>query len=235
MKPADAHDLAVEYLRATRVDAPGADGLERRLADLDESELAAGLADDAARIAFWLDVYNAAVVRAGAVDLTDRRIRWRHFRQRSLVVAGQRLSLDGIEHGLLRRSRWKLGLGYLGNPLPSRFERRHRVGRLDPRIHFALNCGAASCPPIAAYQRARLDEQLELATWSYLSAEVRRERDVLRVPSLLWWYVGDFGGPRGVRRLLRRAGIDHAALRLRYSAYDWSAAPDRWAEDADRD
>jgi hypothetical protein len=230
----DANGLAVDYLLAARAGGAEVETLERRLADLPERALGRGLDDDAARVAFWLDIYNAAVVRAGAVDLLDRRVRWRYFGRRDLVIAGQRLSLDGIEHGLLRRSRWQLGLGYLGNPLPSEFERAHRVARVDPRIHFALNCGATSCPPIAAYERECLDEQLRLATKGYLRTETRRDGEMLRVPSLLLWYIGDFGGPPGIRRLLREAGIEGWSRRLRFSAWDWHPLPDNWVGDGDR-
>lgn len=228
----DPNALAVDYLRAARVGGPEVESLERELAELDEYELRSSLADEEARVAFWLDIYNAAVVRAGEVDLLNRRVRWQHFARRSLVIAGERLSLDGIEHGLLRRSRWKLGLGYLGNPLPSDFERAHRVAEVDPRIHFALNCGAFSCPPIAAYERERLDEQLALATSSYLGAETRRDGGVLRVPSLLLWYIGDFGGPPGLRRMLRDAGVEGWSLPLRFTTWDWRPAPDNWMGDA---
>ena len=48
----------------------------------------------------------------------------------AVVGAGRSLSLDTIEHGLLRRSRPKLGLGYLPNPLAGRFERSHRRTKL---------------------------------------------------------------------------------------------------------
>lgn len=233
MSRIDANGLAVDYLLASRVGGPDAERLEQRLADSDETELRASLPDDDARIAFWLDVYNAAVVRAGTVDLTDQRVRWSHFRRRSVVIAGQRLSLDGIENGLLRRSRWKLSLGYLGNPLPARFERTHRVARLDPRIHFALNCGASSCPPIAAYHRERLDEELELATRSYLQDAVRRDGEVVRVSPLFLWYIADFGGPRGLRAFLDAAGVEVGQLPLRLSTYDWTPAPERWASDTD--
>lgn len=229
----DPGTLATEYLLATRTGGSRAQVLERRLAEVSEQELRQALAGEAARSAFWLNVYNAAVVRAGVVDLTSALTRWRHFRRPSVVVAGQRLSLDAIEHGLLRRSRWRLTLGYGGNPLPGRFERAFRVGRVDPRIHFALNCGAASCPPIAAYDRVHLDEQLALAAASYLATEIHTDDGVLRMPALLLWYIGDFGGPPGLRRLLRRSGVAGWGRPIRFTSYDWTPAPDHWLGDRD--
>ena len=234
MSDLDPNGLAVEYLLATRAGGDGVEGLAGQLAALPEGTLRQGLADDVARKAFWLDIYNAEVVRAGIVDLKDRLTRFRHFRRASVAIAGRRLSLDAIENGILRRSQSRLGLGYLPNPVPGSFERAHRVDRVDPRIHFALNCGATSCPPIAAYDPARLDEQLELATKSYLSTEVEVEDDVVRVPAVLLWYIGDFGGPAGVRRLLRHVGLDETGRRLRFRAWDWTPAPDHWKGDADR-
>jgi hypothetical protein len=227
-------ELARDYLLATRHGGSDAIELERRLAALEEPTLAAALNEDRARIAFWLDVYNAAVIRAGSVDLTSPVTRWRHFGRRSVVVAGRHLSLDDIEHGLLRRSRWKLGLGYLGNPAPSPFERRHRVAHVDARIHFALNCGAASCPPLAAYDRTHLEEQLALASSSFLASEVVASGSVLRVPGLLLWYIGDFGGPPGLRRMLREAGVGGWGGPIRFSTYDWTPTAGRWLDTSDR-
>jgi hypothetical protein len=227
----DLNALAIDYLMAVRTGEAEVDEFERRLGRISEHALRVGLDDDEARLAFWLDVYNAGIVRAGDVDLTSGLTRWRHFRRPFIEVAGQRLSFDAIEHGLLRRSRWLLSLGYLGNPAPGRFERAHRVERLDPRIHFALNCGATSCPPIAAYDGDNLEGQLEMATKNYLRAEVRTDGETLRVPAILLWYIGDFGGPAGVRRLLRRSGIDGWQGRIRFRAYDWRSTSDRWLGD----
>ncbi|WP_323192978.1 DUF547 domain-containing protein, partial [Halostella sp. PRR32] len=60
------------------------------------------------------------------------------FRRNLLTVAGESLSVDDVEHGILRRSRSGIGLGYVPRLRRSRFERRHRVDDVDPRIHFAL-------------------------------------------------------------------------------------------------
>ncbi len=196
------------------------------LASLDPDELAAALSDDVSRIAFWLNVYNAVVRARILADPAAYRRRWRFFAAPAVVVAGRALSPNAIEHGILRRSAVLIGLGYVRNPFPSSFERRMRVSRVDPRIHFALNCGARSCPPLAAWDSATLHGDLERATAAYLTSECRRlgnGREV-RVPRFLLWYLGDFGGPAGVRRLLRRHGVlrPHERLGLRFGPYDWT-------------
>ena len=39
--------------------------------------------------------------------------------------------------------------------------------KVEPRIHFALNCGAKSCPPIKTFSGPEVQQQLQLATQSY--------------------------------------------------------------------
>jgi hypothetical protein len=196
------------------------------LAGIDAAALAAALPDDAARIAFWLNVYNGAVRARLLADPVAYRRRVPFFATPAATVAGRRLSPNAIENGLLRRSAFLAGLGYLRNPIPSRFERLLRVERVDPRIHFALDCGARSCPPLATWEPATLDADLERATAAYLAAESARsaEGNVLMVPRLLRWYRGDFGGRAGILDLLRRHGLigPDETPRLRYGDYDWT-------------
>lgn len=147
-----------------------------------------------------------------------------------MVVAGHALSPNAIEHGILRRSALTFALGYLNNPIPSRFERLHRVERLDPRVHFALNCGARSCPPFAAYEAQRLGAQLDAAARAYLASETTLDAggESVRVPRLLLWYLGDFGGRPGILRQLHRYGVVDAGQspRITFGAYDWTPAID---------
>ena len=221
----DALEIArgfVEDVRARRDTAAA----RAALAGLDATALAAALTDDASRIAFWVNVYNGAVRARLLDDPAAYRRRLPFFATPAVTVAGRRLSPNAIEHGLLRRSAFLAGLGYLRNPFPSRFERMLRVERVDPRIHFALNCGARSCPPFAAWQQATLDTDLERATAAYLVAESARSADggVLTMPRLLRWYRGDFGGRAGFLVMLRRHGVigPDETPRLRYGDYDWS-------------
>ncbi len=41
------------------------------------------------------------------------------------------------------------------------------VSPVDPRIHFALVCGAKSCPPIKVYAPTSLEEGLDSATMAF--------------------------------------------------------------------
>ncbi len=223
----DALDAAAALVAAARTGRRDPEA-EDRLAALDPTALAVALADPAHRLAFWLNVYNGAVRARLLQDPAAYRRRWRFFSASAITVAGRRLSPNAIEHGILRRSAFALSLGYLRNPAPSRFERLHRVGRLDPRIHFALNCGARSCPPLAAYDPEHLDAQLDAAARSYLSSEsaVLDGGASVRVPRLLLWYLGDFSGMAGVVRFLRRFEViaPRATPRVTFGAYDWTLA-----------
>jgi hypothetical protein len=230
---AAAHDLPLElarsYLLAVRREE-SVDALEADLGAIDRDRLAASLADDAARIAFWINVYNAAIQARLRED--PRRFqglaRVGFFRRPAVTVGGHDLSPNDIEHGLLRGSKLSVGLGYFPRPRPDAFERIYRVRNPDPRVHFALNCGAVSCPAIAAYDAGELDEQLDLATRAYLDGTVSYDArtDTVMIPRLFRWYRGDFGGLAGIWRLLDAHDVlppgASAGSRLRYAPYDWS-------------
>ena len=230
--------LAADFLRAVKT---GGETHEHRraLAELDDAALARDLEGDAARTAFWLEVYNGFAQHL----LESNPSLWRKrrlpptrpiFTDELFVVAGHELSLDDVEHGILRGSQSGIGLGYLPRIRVDGFERRHRVGEPDPRIHFAVNCGAASCPPVAVYTRDGVDEELDLATASYLETECHYDStaNVVRLPKLFSWYRGDFGGRSGIVRFLRRYGVvpEDVSPSLAYAEYDWSMTLGRYAE-----
>ena len=96
---------------------------------------------------------------------------------------------------------------------------------MDPRIHFALNCGAASCPAIRAYEPAAVDDQLDTATRAYLDGTVEYDpnADVIRVPRVFRWFPGDFGGRSGVRDFLDRYDkLPDESVTVGYLDWDWS-------------
>jgi len=220
-------DCARRLLEAVRAGDPAP--YRRRLATYDDAALDRVRADRRAALAFWTNCYNAAtqLLLEERPELYESRLRTlRFFRADALTVAGTTLSLDDIEHGLLRR-RAALGLGYVPRLFPGAFERRYRLADPDPRVHFALNCGAASCPAIRSYDADRIDEQLDRATRAYLqTVAYDAAAGVARVPRLFLWYRGDFGGGDGIRDLLRAydAIPDDASPRLKHRSWDWTKA-----------
>lgn len=194
------------------------------LAAADAASLAKSLSTDARKKAFWLNLYNAFVQKFLAENPERYKSRRSFFTKKQIVVAGASLSLDDIEHGLLRHSKWKWSLGYLNKPFPSAFEKTFRVDTLDSRIHFALNCGAKSCPPIAFYDPEAINRQLDLAAKAYLAGEAEKKAGAVYLPAFMSWFRADFGGKRGMRKLLRQYAVigPDEEPKLRFKKYDWA-------------
>jgi hypothetical protein len=158
----------------------------------------------------------------------------RHFFERRIVVAGHKLSLNRIEHGLLRRSSLWWARGYLGNPFAGNLERSMRVSKVDPRVHFALNCGANGCPLIRFYSAHGIEAELEQATTVFMRTEVALADDqvprVVMVSSIFQMYQGDFGGQGGIFRWVRRYRDDvpNVKLKIQFFPYDWTVNLDRF-------
>ena len=103
----------------------------------------------------------------------------------------------------------------------------------DPRIHFALNCGAVSCPPIAVYEGESLDEQLDIATEGFLEGNtiVDKEDNSISLSMLFKWYKEDFGtsDDKVVEWITRRSPkelsgqvVQLTKPTLKFPAYNWS-------------
>lgn len=116
------------------------------------------LKTDNQKLAFWINIYNAyiQIILSEHPELYQDRDTF--FKNDQIPIAGRLISFDKIEHGIIRKSQWKLGLGLVGKWFPDKFERELRVDETDYRIHFSLNCGAKDCPPVGIYEPERLDE-----------------------------------------------------------------------------
>jgi hypothetical protein len=154
--------------------------------------------------AFWLNLYNALVLH-GIMALGLRRSvweMWNFFGRVSYRVGGTVLSVDEIEHGILRgnrRRRWP--------PWPA-FGWRDRRQALalapDPRIHFAINCGARSCPLVSVYRPEAVDAQLDLAAASFVNQETSIDaRGRIACSRIFKWYRSDFDAAGGLGRFLQ--------------------------------
>ncbi|HJS76420.1 MAG TPA: DUF547 domain-containing protein [Burkholderiales bacterium] len=163
------------------------------------------------QVAFLINAYNAYTVEKILARYPDIKSIWdfgkffgNPFRDEFFTLLGRSMSLDGIEHGILRK--------------------RYR----EPRIHYAVNCASIGCPMLReeAYVAARLDEQLEEQARRFLSDRTRnRFRDGrLEVSKIFDWYKEDFE-PRE-EYFARYAGVlgmpAGASPRLVFLDYDWA-------------
>ena len=123
---------------------------------------------DSERLAFWVNVYNAPVIQASVEFGLRARVdelggQDAFFARAAYEVAGETFSPDDIEHGILRANRgygtWRGAQFAADDPraplcLPA----------IDPRLHFVLHCGDASCPAVGV---------LDIAAWSSSSTTTR--------------------------------------------------------------
>ena len=133
------------------------------------------------------------------------------FKREHCTIAGQVRSQDQIEHEIIR-------------PMG------------DPRIHFAVNCAAMSCPPLQswAFTADALDEQLDEIVRAFMSNPVHFEletgdRSVLRLNKVLDWYGDDFGGTEGLLEFFTPYYEGHDGdigigpdTKVEFFEYDWT-------------
>ena len=188
--------------------------------------LLTSLNTDNAKKAFWINLYNGQTQIALKSNPDKYNNRNAFYKAKQIEIAGNKYSLDDIEHGILRHSKIKWSLGYLNKLFPSKKEKQLRVDKLDYRIHFALNCGAKSCPPIAFYNPETINEQLEVATKAYLTSEVEYDRsaNLIKLPTLMSWFRADFGGKKGMIKILKKYNIvpEDANPKIKFKKYDWT-------------
>jgi len=203
----------------------------------------ASLGSRSSRLAFWINLYNLLIIDAAISFRIERSTRERRgfFSQAAYTIGGLRYSANDIEHGILRanasRPHFPRKQFRRGDPrLALAFD------QVDPRIHFALNCAARSCPPIAVYTPDRIDAELNQAAWVFVNGggiEVEPDANTISLSMIFKWYQRDFSGGqagrRGLRRMLAYAAPfvedplhremllqEHPVPRITYQPYDWS-------------
>ena len=143
--------------------------------------------------AFLINAYNAYTVELiltrypdlksikdlGSVFSSPWKPKW-------IDLLGTRMSLDDIEHAMLRR----------------------RGAYDDPRVHFALNCASIGCPMLReeAFVPERLEAQLEQQAERFMADRTRNrwnvQRQRLELSKIFDWYGEDFRlGHRGIGSL----------------------------------
>jgi hypothetical protein len=218
---------------STYLDTGSADGVHRfRYSDVGPADKEAlrsfvgylqrqrpGAWSQPASMPYWINLYNAATVLVVLDHLPIKSIldirldatpeTKGPWDAKLLTVEGRALSLNDIEHRILRPT----------------------YG--DPRIHFALNCASVGCPNLAPapFDEANLEPLLEKGARDFVRSPrgVARHDGGLRLSSIFDWYRADFGKSEKemLESLLRWTHPDSAAKlknhrgKITY-AYDWS-------------
>jgi len=184
------------------------------------------LQTDQQKIAFWVNIYNAFIQISLTENQSEYENRGAFFGKKRIQIAGETLSFDDIEHGIIRKSRIKISLGYLRKWFRPKWERKLRIdGNIDWRVHFALNCGAKSCPPVAIYSAENLDQEFNFMTKKYLTEQTtfNSESKTAKTVALVSWFRGDFGGKSGIKKILFTYGITpEKTKKLNFKSYDWT-------------
>ena len=189
------------------------------------NDLVFQLNTDTQKKAFWINIYNAFIQISLSENPKLYEDKGAFFSEDRIKIAGEVLSFDDIEHGIIRKSRMKISLGYLRKWFRPKWERKLRVEHIDWRIHFALNCGAKSCPPVAIYSSEKLDKELDFMAKEYLKEQTTYNAATKTASSvaLMSWFRADFGGKCGARKIIFDYGItSEKPKNLDFKTYDWT-------------
>ncbi|WP_247656629.1 DUF547 domain-containing protein [Maribacter sp. MMG018] len=233
VKDIDYNELSEDLLEQIKQNK-NTENIEDILAKTSLKNLESSLDTDAKKLAFWTNIYNAYIQLILKKNPDLYKDRGSFFKKEQITIAGEKVSFAEIEHGILRKSQWEYGLGYIRKWFPGKLERRLRVNKRDYRIHFALNCGAKDCPPVAIYEWERVNEQFDKGTKAYLSSttdynDLKKEASVT---SLFSWFRGDFGGESGIKKILKQNDLIPTTknIDLVYKNYDWTLDLDNFID-----
>ena len=210
----------INRVRYAKFKSEGRAKLDAYLAALQATDVKS--LDKAEQFAFWANLYNAKtiaiVLDAYPVQSIKKinlgggllaAVTGGPWKAKVLKVSGEELSLDDIEHGILR-------------PI---FK--------DPRVHYAVNCASIGCPNLGqdAFVGAKLDSQLNAAARAFVNNPrgVNVKNGSVTASSIYSWFQSDFGGSeRGVLKHARRFADDGLKSKLDGATgiddfeYDWN-------------
>ena len=123
--------------------------------------------------AYWINAYNAFTVQLIIENYPVRSIKdlWRPWNQSFIEIDGEKITLNTIEHKILR-------------PMG------------DPRIHFAIVCASQSCPKLLkhAYEPNTLDDQLNNSTADFINDPLKNNinKSAVKISKIFKWFKSDF-------------------------------------------
>jgi hypothetical protein len=211
-------DLLEKYVQNGTVDYQGFKDEEAKLDQylkiLEETDIKTLSQDE--QFAFYINAYNAWTIKLiltgypGIKSIKDLGSIFKSpWKKQIARINGDIITLDRIEHDILR----------------SRFK--------DPRVHFAINCAAKSCPPLRSepYRTDILDQQLDEMARAFIndSRRNRLEGQTLYVSSIFKWFSEDFSNDivsfflkYAKGDLKKRLEDNKSKINVKYLDYDWS-------------
>jgi hypothetical protein len=168
------------------------------------------------QFAFYINAYNAWTIKLilsgypGIKSIKDLgNILKTPWKKKICRIDGDVITLDDIEHHILR----------------PRFK--------DPRVHFAINCAALSCPPLWSqpFLGNTLDRQLDDATRAFINDTKRNYLDgeTLYVSKIFNWFGKDFNDDvtgfflkYADDNLKKELEVKKNKIKVKYLHYDWS-------------
>ena len=175
-----------------------------------------------AQLAFWINAYNVVMIdkvlkkkpKESVLEtfIPKLWISTRIFKTREHEVVGREVSLEDIEHGILRKQ----------------FK--------EPRIHFAIVCASMGCPPLSriAYTEQNVQALLHEQTLKYIQSprgsRIDREKNRLYLSNIFSWFEEDFVEKAGsvdsfISSYLDEEGLSFLKERkpqIEFLDYDWS-------------
>lgn len=157
------------------------------------------------RLAYYINVYNLSIIFKILQKYPIKSIKELNngnpWDDKFITIEGKKYSLNDLENTLIR-------------PV---FK--------DPRIHFALNCGAKSCPILLneAYKGAKLGKQLDTQTQKFINNKKFNviEKNKVNVSKLFDWYKDDFGNVCDFLNKYSNIKVNQSAS-ISYLLYDWT-------------
>jgi hypothetical protein len=211
-------ELLTKYVKNGRVNYAGFKSEETKLDDylkILEAIDSKSLSEDE-QFAFYANAYNAWTIKlilSGYPEVKSIKDLGSLFKspwKKEIVrIDGDVLSLDNVEHDILR----------------PRFK--------DPRVHFAINCAAISCPPLRPepFQGDILNTQLDGSTRSFLNdpASYKFDGSKFYVSRIFKWFGEDFNHDvlsfylkYAEDDLKQKLEANQSKLDIKYLDYDWA-------------
>lgn len=211
----DFNQTYFAYRKVSRTDRLELARYINALAAIDPLEL-----NDNEQKAYWFNLYNALTVQVilDAYPVESIRdiggslgglVKTGPWKREVVRINGQKLSLDDIEHNIVR----------------PKYQ--------DYRVHFAFNCASMGCPNLAetAYTGENIEQLLVEAESSFINHQrgVRFQNGQLIVSKIFDWYESDFvTDSRQLPKFLATYAEPKLAAKLKaYNGnikyeYDWS-------------